>query len=114
MAGKYNFSIDQGTDFTRVITWKDGSNVLVNLTGYTARLQAREKIADTTTLIDLTVGAGITLGGTLGTITLSMTAVQTTALNFVTGVYNLEMTSPSGKITRLLEGYVRLSKEVSR
>jgi len=114
MAGKYNFSIEQGTDFSRVITWRDQANVLINLTGYTARLQAREKIADTATLIDLSVGAGIALGGTLGTITLSMTAAQTTALNFVTAVYNLEMTSPTGKISRLLEGYVRLSREVSR
>ncbi|WP_279631030.1 hypothetical protein [Rathayibacter sp. VKM Ac-2759] len=42
MAGKYNFTIEQGVAFTRVVTWKDASGALVNLTNKTARMQVRD------------------------------------------------------------------------
>jgi hypothetical protein len=60
-------------------------NKPVDLTGYTARLQLREKITSATTLLELTTAnSGIVLDNTAKTITVIITAAQTAALNFFT------------------------------
>jgi hypothetical protein len=87
----------------------------VDLTGYTARMQVRASAAATAVLLDLTTeNGGITLGGTDGTITCTSSATQTAALTFGTGVYDLELVDGSGVVTRLAEGSVCVSREVTR
>ena len=86
-----------------------------DLTGYTARMQIRETLESTTTLEELTTSnGGITLGGTAGTITLLLTATETAALTFETAVYDLEIVSGAGVVTRLMHGKVVLVDEVTR
>ena len=89
-------------------------NVAVNLTGYTARLQARIDVDETDTILSLTTGAGITLGGAAGTITLDQTAGQTAVLPKGEYVYDLELQSSGGVVTRLLQGELNISAEVTR
>ena len=114
MAGSFDFTIEQGATFNLVMTWKiDG--VAVNLTGYTARLQARVDVADTSTVLSMTTaGGGITLGGAAGTITLDQTATQTTALSVGSFVYDLELISSANVVIRLLQGELVISAEVTR
>jgi hypothetical protein len=114
MAGSYDFTIEQGATFNLVMTWKIDA-VAVNLTGYTARLQARVDVADTTTVLSMTTaGGGITLGGAAGTITLDQTATQTTALSVGSFVYDLELISSANVVIRLLQGELVISAEVTR
>lgn len=113
MAGAYNFTIEQGATFNLLMTWKI-DNVAVNLTGYTARLQARIDVDETETILSLTTGAGITLGGAAGTITLDQTATQTALLPKGEYVYDLELQSSGGVVTRLLQGELNISAEVTR
>ncbi len=113
-AGSYNFTIYQGATFSRVLTWRDSSNALVNLTGYTARMMIRETIDATSAFITLTTeNGGITLGGSAGTITLAISATATAAITQSSGVYDLELVSGS-TVTRLLAGSVNIDKEVTR
>lgn len=121
-AGRYSFTIEQGATFSRTITYRNSAGVAVNLTGYTARMKA--KTADlATTILDL-VDAGasgsqinaITLGGAAGTVTLALTPAQTAALAATTDfdlVYDLEIVSAGGVVTRLLEGRVKVAREVT-
>jgi hypothetical protein len=95
------------------MTWKI-DNVAVNLTGYTARLQARIDVDETDTILSLTTGAGITLGGAAGTISLDQTATQTALLPKGEYVYDLELQSSGGIVTRLLQGELNISAEVTR
>ena len=112
-AAIYDFEIEQGTDYDKPLVWKDGTGSPVNLVGYTARMQLRPSISSDTVLLDLTTeNGGITLGGVLGTITLHFTAAQTAALT-EGGVYDLEMIV-GGNVTRLIQGAISLSKEVTR
>ena len=112
--GNYDFTIYQGATFSRVLTWKDASNALVNITGYTARLQIRTSPDAPTPFITLTTeNGGITLGGALGTISVLITAAQTAAIIEAAGVYDLEMVSGS-IVTRLLQGNVDMNREVSK
>jgi hypothetical protein len=113
MAGAYNFTIEQGATFNLLMTWRI-DNVPVNLTGYTARLQARIDVDETETILSLTTGAGITLGGAAGTITLDQTATQTALLPKGEYVYDLELQSSGGVVTRLLQGELNISAEVTR
>ncbi len=113
-AGTLDLSIEQGSTYNLVLTWKvDGT--AVNLTNYTARLQARVDVEDTETVLSMTTsGGGITLGGVLGTITLDQTATQTALLPAGTYIYDLEMVAGSGTVTRLVQGELIVSAEVTR
>lgn len=114
MAGKYDLAIEAGATYLRTFTWSTGSPpVIVNLTGYTAHATIRDKWAPLgTVLLDLTVGSGLTLGGSAGTVTMLITPTQTVALP-PTGVWDLKMTAPDGTVTRLLAGLVAVSPEVT-
>lgn len=113
-AGTLDFTIEQGATFNLLLTWKiDGTNV--NLTNYTARLAARVDVEDTEVILSLTTSnGGITLGGAAGTISLDQTAVQTTLLPAGTYVYDLELIAGSGTVTRLVQGELLISAEVTR
>jgi hypothetical protein len=115
-AAVYDTEIEQGATFQLSLTWRDENSNLVNLTGYTARMQVRAVITDTTPLLDLTTTNGaIVLGGALGTIAVTASAAQTAALTAPSkGVYDLELVSPSGFVTRLLKGHVKITPEVTR
>jgi hypothetical protein len=106
--------IPQGATFSRVIRWKaDGANT--NLTGFTARAQIRPTAASATTTLSLTTENGrIALGGTAGTITLSISATDTAAITAGRYVYDLELVSAGGIVTRLLQGVVTVSANVTR
>lgn len=106
MAGKYNFSIEQNSDFHRVITWKDEAGTAINLTGATATLIARNEETDTTPALNLTHTSGLVLGGAAGTITISLDDTDTAALNFNTARYTLKVND-----TILLRGLVSLKKD---
>lgn len=111
---EYDFCIPQGATFFRVIRWKaDGANV--SLVGFTARMQIRPTAASATTTLALTTENGrIALGGSAGTITLSISATDTAAITAGRYVYDLELVAPNGTVTRLLQGIVTVSANVTR
>lgn len=87
----------------------------MHLAGFTARMQVRKTLLADPPDLDLTTeNGGITLGGAEGTITLNATAVETSAVQSLAGVYDIELISPSGFVTRLLEGQVEFTPEVTR
>ena len=106
--------IPQGATFSRVIRYsKDGDEV--NLTGFTARMQIRPTAASATTTLSLTTeNTRIALGGVAGTITLSISATDTAAITAGRYVYDLELVSAGGIVTRLLQGVVTVSANVTR
>ena len=114
-AGIWNFEIEQGAKFDRTLTWKvDG--VLVNLTGYSARMQIRLTVDSAETLIDLDsdTKGGLILGGSAGTISIFISFVDTEGLDFERAVHDIEVTQPDEEVIRLLQGAVTLSKEVTK
>jgi hypothetical protein len=113
-ATTYDILIEQGATYSQVITYKD-NGVAVNLTGYTARMQVRATLESASTLVELTTAnSRIALGGTAGTISLTISATDTAALTAGRGVYDLELVSGSGIVTRLLQGVATISRNVTR
>lgn len=124
-AGKYSFLIEQGATLSFELQYKDSAGTPIDLTGYTARMQIRSSVDSTTTIASLTStltadGTGLNLSGSSGTKPLSsgsigvyISAASSSLFTFNEGVYDLELVSGSA-VTRLIEGKVKLSKEVTR
>ena len=109
--------VPQGTTYTYVVTFVDPDNAgaPVDLSGYSARMQARAKVADTATLYSTTSSGGhLTLGATAGTVTLVIPASVTAAWTFKRAVFDLEVESPSGAVYRLVKGVLSVDPEVTR
>ena len=87
----------------------------VVLTGYTARMQLRAKIDDTTTIDEYTDVNGKIVIDTSGyTILILVDAVTTAGYTFSSAVYSLELVSPTNVVTQLAYGTITLVKEVTR
>ena len=123
-AGRYNLLIEQGATFEIELQYKDSNGVVVDLTGYSGRLQIRPSIGSPTAYLCLSSslnadGTGLNFSGsngstppTSGSIGVYISAATSSMLTFNTGVYDLEIASGSF-VTRLLQGNVQLSKEVT-
>jgi hypothetical protein len=115
LAGRYNISLDQGATFERLITVRDANEDLFDFSNYTARMQIRRDLDDSTVITELTTENGyIILGGAAGTINLYMPPTITEDLITRDCVYDLEIIDPVGKVYRLLKGQIRIDKEVTR
>lgn len=113
MAGRYKITIDQGTTWRQLMTYKEDGDP-TDLTTYTARMQIRPSFESATVLATLTTAnGGITLGGALGTVLLTLTATQTAAIPPGTYLYDLELVN-GPEVTRLVEGQVVVRPEVTR
>jgi hypothetical protein len=115
MAENYSFTIDQGADYYLNITYKDSTGAAINLTNYTAAMQFRLSVSNSTAAISLTQASGITITGATGNLAIRVTAAQTAALiDSEKYNYDLEITSPSGVVTRLIQGVASVSSQVTR
>lgn len=115
IAGTYNMTCNQGATLKRTITWTDPARNAINLTGYTARMHVRTAANAASTVLELTTGNGrITLGGTAGTVNLTVDANVTANLTPSLYVYDLEVISGAGEVTRLVEGNFNVKAEVTR
>ena len=126
-AGKYNFTIEQGTTLDFEIQYSDSNSDPIDLTGYTSRMQIKNAKGGDTTYITLTStlaadGTGLNMSGSSGTkpltsgsIGIYISAYSSSLLDFNKAFYDLEISSGGAYpiVNRLIEGTVTLSKEVT-
>ena len=112
-SGKHNLNIEQGASFSVQFTWKDGEHNPIDLTDYSAKLQIRASKEATAIIHEADDSDGLVLGGEAGTILFTIPTADTTDFTFDNAVYDLELTL-NGETTRLIEGRVFLSKEVTK
>ena len=113
MATIKNLVIDQGTTFSLTVTVSDANVNPLNLTGYTVRAQMRKSYGATSyTAFAVIVGSPPTAGEVI----ISLTAAQTTGLKAGRYVYDIEIVSPApdSVVSRVLEGIVTITPEVTR
>jgi hypothetical protein len=112
--GRVNFLCPQGTTFKRTLTYKI-NNVPVNLSGYSAAMQIRERPYSKGYIDYLNTNNGkIVITASAGMINLNISA--STTANFLGGdyVYDLEIISPNQTVDRLIEGKFKVTPEVTR
>jgi len=111
----YDVIIPQAADWEDGITVADvSSGNALDLTGYTARLQGREKHGDAAALFTLTetetADGGITLGGVAGTVKWRLRASKTVTLTAPANiVYDLRLVAPDGSVIRPVQGTANVS-----
>lgn len=131
-AGAYNITCEQGSTFVRLIEIEQPDLITdptgetyepFNLSGYTARMQARRTIESTNFFLMLTTeNGGLTVnpGDADNEILIYIEDEVTASINSsnpgsnLNGVYDLEIINPSGEVSRLLEGTFTLKAEVTR
>lgn len=115
-AGYHHFIIEQGATFQKVLTLKDSSDSVVNLTGYaSAQMDLRTDADQSSTALSLTTAnSRISLGASAGTITLTISASDTASLTATDGVYDLEIVDGSGNVFRIVEGTYTVRRGISR
>ena len=125
-AAKYSFVIEQGATLDFQLDWTDDSGNPIDLTGMHARMQIRPSVESSQVFLNLSsslsdsCGTGLNLSGSTGTNPLSsgsigvyVSAASSSILNFNEAYYDLEVVNGC-EVYRLLEGKVRLSKNVTR
>jgi len=108
MATKANLVIDQGATFTTTITITDDDGNIIDLDGYTGAAQIRKHYTSLTA-----VNFSVSVNESEGEVTLSLTAGQTNSIAAGRYVYDCELTR-SGTVSRVLEGLVTVTPQVTR
>lgn len=88
---KQDITFHKGGTFTLQIEVLDQAGVARNLTGYSAKAQFRSDVDSVDVLLELTHTSGLVIGGSPGVITMTVTAAQTGAMSWTSGVWDLRI-----------------------
>jgi hypothetical protein len=114
VAGTYDITADQGATFSFNLHWYDPDGTAKDITGYTARMQVRQRFVSTSTVLSLVSPTDITLGGSSGSIVATVSATAMAAVAAGDYLYDLEMVASNGIVTRLIKGSFTVRPEVTR
>ena len=126
MSGELNFTnegsqrlaLEQGARFFHELVLKDKEGTVKDLTGFAARMQARNCVEDTDTILDMNAsnGQAVVTGGANSKVTLDIGADITKDLVPGSYVYDLEIfeTAAPTNVTRVVEGKLDITAEVTR
>lgn len=109
MAIKANLIIDQGSTYSTILNLTDDDDAIINLTGYTGSAQIRKHYTSTAN-----TPFTVSIAPIDGTVTLSLTANQTATLVAGRYVYDVELTNAGGVVSRVVEGIVTVTPQVTR
>ena len=114
MTAIHNFSLDQGSDKVVYFVLRDKSGP-IDLSGYSAAMQVRRYAFSEAAIDTLTTCNGrLLIDGPAGKITAKFNHANTEQYPGDTVLYDIELESPEGAITRILEGKIKVSPEVTR
>lgn len=95
----------RGDTLAESFVWSQSNGEPVNLAGYTARMQVRPQTGEGAPILDLsTAGGEISLNFPPGTIEVNASSVIMETRIPGEYVYDLELTSPIGKVTTIVAG----------
>lgn len=106
--------VPQGTTYEHTFNYQQSDGTPIDLTGYAARMQFRQTVdAADPPIYSVTDVSGELICGN-GTVVLTISETDTAAFTFNKCVFDLEVESPGGVVTRLVKGTVYLDPEVTR
>ena len=105
-----NLFIDQGTDFSVTVDVTDTDGSVLDLDGYTASAQIRK----TYTSSNVSATFGTSIAAVSGQVTLSLSDTVTAGLSPGRYVYDLNIESSGGQVTRVVEGQAIVTPGVTR
>lgn len=110
--GKLDLICPQGATFSKVFQLFDNNDVPMDLSGYTADMQARDSYSSKRQLFQIDTNSGIVISGNEITITIPYSVTET----FIPGkyVWDIEITSAGMTRSRLLEGTLTVTAGITR
>ena len=108
MAQKLNLIIDQGTTFATSFTVNDDAGDPIDFSGYTGYSQIRKHYTSTNA-VSFTVTANTT-----GGVTLELDSNTTNSIEAGRYVYDVELVAPAGTVSRVVEGIVTVTPQVTK
>jgi hypothetical protein len=115
MANEYNFTLDQGSNHSFEIEYKNSDNTIFDLTGYSAKLHVRESY-NSAILIELLSPTDILITPLEGKLEINFSPSKTINLNreLKNLIYDLEIFLGVDNVTRIIQGKILFSPEVTR
>jgi hypothetical protein len=110
-ATKYNFELNQGETFDMTIGVVYADRRPYNLTDYIVRGMIRDEYNDPEPIVELECSV---YDAANGKIRIQLSAAETAELSFTRAYYDIEIESPTGVVTRVLQGIVALSLEATK
>ena len=104
-------TLDQGTTFQTQISLTNDDQTPINVTGFSFASQIRKSYYSTNPVANLTVSI---VDASTGNVTLSMTAANTANVRAGRYLYDLMMTDTGGVKTRVIEGIITVTPQVTR
>lgn len=118
MSNRYDISMYQGATFQMTLNITDSAGEIVDLTGYSARMQIRSSYIASTAAESMTSDTGeITITANTGTVAIVLSAARTAAISFdrstgkpprATFVYDLELEDADGIVTKPIYGDITI------
>ena len=109
MAVYANLILDQGSDFNSTIDVAGADGNSLDLSTYTLRGQIRKSYLSSTA-----VDFNTSRGANTGELQISLTSTQTGNMKAGRYVYDIEIESAGGTVTRVVEGQLEVTPRVTR
>jgi hypothetical protein len=110
MATVSNLFVDAGASYSNIISVAASNGQALDLTGYTVASQMRKSYSSSTAY-NFTASV---YGTTTGKVRLQLTPEQSSLIPAGRWLYDVEITSPSGTKTRVVEGIVTVAPQITQ
>ena len=110
MATISNLYVDAGATYSNIITVTASNGQALDLTSYTVKSQMRKSYQSSTAY----AFTASVYDATQGKIRLQLTAAGSEAIPAGRWLYDVEITSPSGTKTRVIEGIVTVNPQITQ
>ena len=110
MATISNLFVDAGANYSNIITVAATNGQALNLTGYTVASQMRKSYTSSTAY-NFTASV---YDAAAGKVRLQLDSTQSSAIPAGRWLYDVEITSPTGFKTRVVEGIVTVSQQITQ
>jgi hypothetical protein len=111
MAGYAELTIDQGSTFDAALSLVGDDGVAIDLSGCTVRGQIRKAYTSANAAANIVCTITDAVGGNVD---IGLSAATTANIKFGRYVYDIEYVDTFGTITRIVEGIVTVTPEVTR
>lgn len=110
MASISNLFVDQGSDYSSIVTVNSGNGSPLNLQGFTVKSQMRKSYGSSVAYdFDAEV-----FDATSGRLRLKLSAIDSEDIPTGRYLYDVEITSPTGAKKRVVEGIVTVTPQITQ
>lgn len=111
----YDILADQGATLNRALFLKNSAKRPVNIEGYIGRMHIRDYVDSSIIIKTLTSDdeGGLTIDGIIGRVDVLLKPADTASLAAKDYVYDIELESPEGEVTKIASGKLTVRAEIT-